>query len=78
LKCQNRFALPIFLANLAVLASIVYEWRQFKADTLTSVLYYRYQAAKSAWFLCILAVLLVPALQSVGFFATVWKFGMFL
>jgi uncharacterized protein YqgC (DUF456 family) len=41
------------------------------------VSYYRYQAAKSAWFLGILVVLLVPTLKSVGFFATVWKFGMF-
>jgi len=75
---QTRFTFPVLIANLAVLASIVQEWRQLNADTLTSVSYYRYQAAKSAYFLLILAILSIPVLNAAGFFATLWKFGMFL
>jgi len=74
---NERFLLPIFLSNLAVLTSIVYEWRQLHAETLTSISYYRYQAGKSAYFFILLVLLFVPALKNAGFLATIWKFVIF-
>ena len=74
---KSRFLLSIFLSALAVLASIIYEWRQLNAETLTSQIYYRFQAGKSAYFFILLVLLFVPALKSVGLFATIWRFGVF-